>query len=238
MLNSVRSFREDRAEGIRKMLMMHRSRIEMHGPEYCLHDRSRTESADQSSDPDLSSQKPADEGCHTEHQDTDKSDRHLPCSFGQSNEKRITRTAAERSSHINILCNGDHDQAQDHERDRSRQRSAFWDPAETVEEIDGFTDNESIDEHRDTDRFLQQDIDDQNDIGDRDRSCSVKDAQALRQTEVQHIPGSRTDICLDREIDPETVKEQAQSSKQRIEQDRSGRTIVVKIFDKRFKLHD
>jgi hypothetical protein len=94
-----------------------------------------------------------------------------------------------------------------------------------IEKVHRLAHHNRVNEHRNADGLLHGDINEQYGTRNGNGSAAVQYAQRLRQSQVQHIPRSRANIRLNRQIYAETVDEKAGRGQQHVQQNRDRGTV-------------
>ena len=101
----------------------------------------------------------------------------------------------------------------------------------SVKEINGLSYDDGINEHRNSDRFLQKDIDQENQQGDGNGRIPVQDAECMGNAQIQNVPRRGSQIRLDGQVDSESVHEQADRRQDHVQDNRTRGTILMKSAD-------
>ena len=211
--------------------MAHAGGVEAYGAEGELHDGAGAEGADQRAHAHRAAQQPAGERRQAQKPDAHRADGHPPHPLGQAHQQGVPRPAAQGGDHVGVLGIGHDEQAHDHHRDARHRGATRRNRVDPIEEIHGLPHHHGVDEHRDADGLPEQYVDEQYGAGHRNGRRAVEYPQRPGQPQVEHVPGARPDVRLDRQIDPKAVDEQAGRRQDHVQGNGPRRAVLTQPAD-------
>lgn len=123
----------------------------------------------------------------------------------KTHEKGVSGTAAKGGFHVEKLGITQNEKSDNEHGYACGKAFGGGNKIGIVKEVHGFSHHDGVNEHGEADGFLHGNVDQKDDDGNTDGSGSVKNAQRLGKTQIQHVPGCGSDVGFHGEVDTETV---------------------------------